>query len=84
MIGVVQTNGHKFIDVVHRAAQTGIAFDQGEFAGFELGQFVQHFVTQLLGANVRHHVTQISQMTFCIDESGFFFAGLAVTNEFHE
>lgn len=51
----VQTNGNELAHVGHRATHAGLAFDQRQLVGFELGQFGQNFVRQLVGADVGHH-----------------------------
>ena len=55
VVGVVQTDGNELAHMGHGATHAGLAFDQGQLVSFELGQFGQNFVRQLLGADVGHH-----------------------------
>jgi hypothetical protein len=84
VIGIVQTNGNELAHIGHGATHAGLAFDQGQLVGFEFGQLGQDFVGQLVGANVGHHTAQVAQLASRINETWFFFAGLAVSNEFHK
>jgi hypothetical protein len=84
VVGVVQTNGDELAHMGHGATHAGLPFDQGQLVGFEFGQLGQDFVGQLVGANVGNHTTEVAQFACGINETWFFFAGLAVANELHE
>ena len=83
VVSIVQTNGNEFANMAHGTSQTWFAFDQGQFGCFELAQFSQHLVAQLLRTQVLNDSAQISQLAILINETGFFFTRVAITNEFH-
>jgi hypothetical protein len=47
------------------------------------GQLRQSFVAELIGRHVFDDFAQVAQFACGIDEAWFFFAGIAVTHEFH-
>ena len=59
------------------------AFDQWQAVGFELAQFGQGLVIELVRGDVFDDLAQVTQLALCVDEAGFFLAGFAVANEFH-
>jgi hypothetical protein len=83
MVGIVQANGNELGHMRHWATHAGLAAHQGQFVGFEFGQFGQDLGRELGGANVGQHSAEVAQSTCGVDQAWFFFAGLAVTNEFH-
>ena len=83
MVGVVQANGDELRCARDRVAIAGFAFDERQLVGFDLGNFGQCSVAQLVGANVLDHTAQVTQLAVGVNEAGFFFARVAVANQFH-
>jgi hypothetical protein len=66
-----------------RATHARRALDQRQLVGLEFAQLGQRGIRQLLGADVLDDAAQVAQLAFGIDEAGFFFARVAISNEFH-
>jgi hypothetical protein len=83
VVVIIQANADEFADFRYRHAKAGIAAHHRQVFVRDLGQLAQYLVRQLFGTDVIDHAGQVAQLAFIINQTGFFFAGTAVTNQFH-
>ena len=83
MVGIVQANGNELANTAYRAAHARRATHQGQLGWVELGQLGQRRLAELGRPDIGQHGAEVAQLAVGINKTRFFFAGIAITNQFH-